>query len=195
MQNSVSLIGSSWCVYTDTGIEIPGTRVTGGEVLTPPMCRNHAAAAWTDECIVNPDNNCDSYLSADCPRCAEKILRTPMVCAYKWSIDKTSEEQSHRGVCKIDAHLSPEDQAIIDQANQNFQNGVDAFDHDILAVSTTTRAIDLLLRVRAPCLTPRFFYALCCLPLYSSVPFSTTLVNCVPISDVRPDRPPALRPL
>ena len=123
-----------------------------------------------------------------------------MVCAYKWSIDKTSEEQSHRGVCKIDAHLidrSPEDQAIIDQANQNFQNGVDAFDHDTLAVSTTTRAIDLLLRVRAPCLTPRFFYALCCLPLYSSVPFSTTPtpVNCVPISDMRPDRPPALGPL
>ena len=174
MQNSVSLFGSSWCVYTDTGIEIPGTRVTG--MLTPPICRNHAAAAWTDECIVNPDVNCDSYLSADCPRCAEKIFGTPMVCAFKWSVDKTSEEQSHRGVCKIDAHLSPEDQAIIDQATQNVQNGADAFDHDILAVSTTTRVIDLL---------------------YSSVPFSTTptLVNCVPISDLRPDWPPALRPL
>ena len=156
MQNSVSLFGSSWCVYTDTGIEIPGTRVTG--MLTPPICRNHAAAAWTDECIVNPDVNCDSYLSADCPRCAEKIFGTPMVCASKWSVDKTLEEHSHRGVCKIDAHLSPEDQAIIDQATQNVQNGADAFDHDILAVSTTTRVIDLL---------------------YSSVPFSTTptLVN------------------
>ena len=195
VQNSVSLFGSSWCVYTDTGIEIPGTRVTG--MLTPPICRNHAAAAWTDECIVNPDVNCDSYLSADCPRCAEKIFGTPMVCASKWSVDKTLEEHSHRGVCKIDARLNPEDQAIIDKFNQDFQNGSDAFNHDILAVSTTTRVIDLLLRVRAPCLTPRFFYALCCLPLYSSAPFSTTLtlVNCVPISDMRPDRPPALRPL
>ena len=156
VQNSVSLIGSSWCVYTDTGIEIPGTRVTG--MLTPPICRNHAAAAWTDECIVNPDVNCDSYLSADCPRCAEKIFGTPMVCASKWSVDKTSEEHSHRGVCKIDARLNPEDQAIIDKFNQDFQNGSDAFNHDILAVSTTTRVIDLL---------------------YSSVPFSTTptLVN------------------
>ena len=123
----------SWCVYTDTGIEIPNTRRrSDADPVGPETCRAAVQASFRQECVVDPDKNCHTFLSKDCVRCSETQLGLPMICAHKFTPDATTDDR-HRGVCKVHVLVKPEDQAVIDQVNANFQDGFDAALTDILA--------------------------------------------------------------